>query len=125
MEVTDSPAVAMLLRAEWATLLFALAAVALIVWVGHNLFVLHLGANHIRADYWEHTAAIRALMDAPFHPRNPQLDTEDPSPRFTPEYVLLSIVGRGLGLDAVGVMALAGTVNLVVLLAGIFLFFLN
>ena len=85
-----------LFRGSDEDLLAALAAAVLlglgvVAWVGRGLFVMQLSVYDARSDFWEHAGVLRALMDSPLSPRNPHLDTADPSPRFMPLYVLVAI----------------------------------
>ncbi len=109
--------------AWWPTVVFVLLGLALVAWVGRGLFVLQVSFFDARSDYWEHAGVLRALMDSPLSPRNSHLDTADPSPRFMPLFVLVAIAGRLVGYDAYQAMALAGTVNVALLVAGAFAFF--
>ncbi len=109
--------------AWWPTVVFVLLGLALVAWVGRGLFVLQVSLFDARSDYWEHAGVLRALMDSPLSPQNSHLDTADPSPRFMPLFVLVAIAGRLVGYDAYQAMALAGTVNVALLVASAFAFF--
>lgn len=111
------------LRAEWPTVVFALLAIGVLGWVGRSLFLAPLAQASMRSDFWEHAAALRALMDAPFSPQNPHLDTADPSPRFIPEFVLLALLARAFSLSPFQALALAGTLHLAVLMGGVYAFY--
>ncbi len=111
------------LRAEWPTVVFALLASGVLGWVGQSLFVAPLAQASTRSDCWEHAAALRALIDAPFSPQNPHLDTADPSPRFIPEFVLLALVARVLTLSPFQALALAGVLHLAILMGGVYAFY--
>ncbi len=111
------------LRVEWPTVVFLLLAAGVLGWVGRSLFVAPLAQASTRSDFWEHAAALRALMDAPFSPQNPHLDTADPSPRFIPEFVLLALLARVLGWSAIQALALGGVLHLAVLIAGVYAFY--
>ncbi|HOU89792.1 MAG TPA: hypothetical protein PLU22_02040 [Polyangiaceae bacterium] len=109
--------------AWWPTALFVLLGLGVVAWVGRGLFVMQLSVYDPRSDFWEHAGVLRALMDSPLSPRNPHLDTADPSPRFMPLYVLVAIAARLSGYSALQGMALAGSVNVALLVAGVFAFF--
>ena len=112
-----------LVRTQWAAVLFVALALAALIWVSDTLFMRGYATASTKSDYWEHTAALRALIEHPWHPGNPHLATNDASPRFTPEFVLLALVARTIGVNAFDAMALAGTVNVAVLLAGVYAFY--
>ncbi|HEX3772892.1 MAG TPA: hypothetical protein VHV51_00440 [Polyangiaceae bacterium] len=75
------------------------------------------------ADYWEHSAVLRALMQKPWHPDNPFLANHVPSSRFGPQFVLIALVARGLHLDALGAMTLAASANTLLFLCAVRVFF--
>jgi len=101
-------------------LVLALAVLAWVAWdaVGYRLITYSPGA-----DYWEHTAVLRALLDDPWHPKHPLIAGDVPSPRFGPHYVLIALVGRALGTDALGAMSIAAIADTALFLSGIYLFF--
>ncbi|MET0414388.1 MAG: hypothetical protein ABW217_23960, partial [Polyangiaceae bacterium] len=75
------------------------------------------------ADYWEHAAALRALIESPWSPGNPQLASNTLSPRYTPVYLALALISRAAGWDALDAMALSAAVNVGLFLAGVLWFF--
>lgn len=75
------------------------------------------------ADYWEHAAALRALIDSPWSPGNPQVASNTLSPRYTPVYLLVALISRAAGWDALDAMALSAALNVGLFLAGVFWFF--
>jgi hypothetical protein len=75
------------------------------------------------ADYWEHTAALRALIEHPFSPRNPQVLSEVGSPRFGPHFLIVALLTKAIGGDALDAMALAGVLNTALFVTGIYVFF--
>jgi hypothetical protein len=107
----------------WADVVYALFALSLVAWVRWDAFQFRLITYSPGADYWEHTAVLRALLDDPWHPAHPLIATDAPSPRFGPHFLLLALVARALHYDAVDAMALSAVVNTVLLLAGLWWFF--
>src|SRR5439155_18009629 len=91
--------------------------------VGWDAFHYRLVTFGKGLDYWEHTATLRALLDDPWHPPNPQLVSPATSPRFGPHYIAIAVFGRLLGLDAVQAAGVAAVTNVALFLAGIAVFF--
>lgn len=108
---------------NWSDLAFVLLSVALFLWVTKDAFSTRIVTLSQSADYWEHSATLRALLDDPWHPKNPHLVSPASSPRFVPPFLLAALFARALGLDALGAMGVLSCLNLVLLLSGIFLFF--
>ena len=111
------------LRRYWATLLFLGLALGLLGWVTWEAFWLRSVTYIATADYWEHSAVLRALIDHPWHPGNPHLLSSASSPRFGPQFVLIALVARALHLDAVQAMSLTAVFNTALFLWGIHSFF--
>jgi hypothetical protein len=109
--------------AHWSDLLFLLLSLAVLVWVTQDAFSTRIVTLSQGADYWEHSATFRALIDHPLHPQNPHLVSPASSPRFIPSFIVIALAARAAGLDALGAMGIASAVNLVLFFAGIFLFF--
>src|SRR5688572_28300628 len=107
------------LRRHLADLRFGLLAAGIIAWVAWDAFEFRLVTFSPGADYWEHTAAFRALLDDPFHPTHPLIASSVGSPRFGPHTVLVALLGRALGFDALGAMGLACVLNTALFLFGI------
>lgn len=107
----------------WPTVVFFLLAGWVVAWVGRELFVTQVGTYNARSDFWEHAGVLRALIDDPWHPGNPHLDSAAASSRYMPHFLGIALLARLAALDAFGAMALAGTLNLVILVLGIFGFF--
>lgn len=110
-------------RRYWADVLFWALSAALVVWVTLDAVWVRAITFAGGADYWEHTAALRALIERPFSPANPQVTSEVPSPRFGPHYVLTALLTKTFGGDAMDAMALVAVLNTVLFVAGIYLFF--
>lgn len=112
-----------MLRERVHDVAFVVLGLALLVAVTWDGFGPRLVTFAPTADYWEHTATYRALLDDPWTPDNPMLATPASSPRFGPHAVLLALVGGLFGADALGVMSLTAIVNTALFLVGIHLFF--
>jgi hypothetical protein len=110
-------------RAHFADLSFLVLSLGITVWVAWDAFEFRLITNSPGADYWEHTAVLRALIDDPWHPRHPLIASDVPSPRFGPHFVVIALLGRAFGTDALGAMSISSVVNTLLFLAGIYLFF--
>jgi hypothetical protein len=66
-------------------------------------------------DFWEHAAVIRELMAHPTEPTHPLIATNAPNAFITPYSVALASVARWFSLSPLGVLSIAGMVNLVLL----------
>lgn len=104
-------------------LLFGLLAVGILAWVAWDSFEFRLVTFSPGADYWEHSAVFHALLENPWRPAHPLIDSPIGSPRFGPHTVLVALVGRAAGLDALGAMGLASVLNAALFLFGIWWFF--
>ncbi len=111
-----------MIKRHWAEVLYALLAAAIVAWVRWDAFQFRLITYSPGADYWEHTAVLRALLDNPWHPTHPLLATDAASPRFGPHFLTVALLGRLLHYDAVDAMALSAVMNSVVLLAALWWF---
>jgi hypothetical protein len=104
-------------------LLYLMLSALILWWVTWEAFYVRGITFSPSADYWEHSATLRALLDNPWHPKNPHLVSLASSPRFGPQFVLIALLGRALHLDALGAMSLAACLNTLLLLVGIYTFF--
>ncbi|HTQ07508.1 MAG TPA: hypothetical protein VMI54_26810, partial [Polyangiaceae bacterium] len=111
-----------MIKRHWADFLYAALACAIVAWVGWDAFRFRIITFSPGADYWEHTAVLRALLDDPWHPAHPLIVTEAASPRFGPHFLLVALVARLLHYDAIDAMALSAVTNTVLLLGGLFWF---
>jgi hypothetical protein len=102
---------------------FVALSLAIFAWVAWDAVSFRIITGSPGADYWEHTAVLRALLENPFHPRHPFIASDIGSPRFGPHYVLIALVGRALGVDALGAMSISAIVNTALFLVGIRLFY--
>jgi hypothetical protein len=98
---------------------FLYLAFALTLVVGVSAVHLWAPSNIVsyERDVWHHLAVLNELLKSPFHAVNPHIVSDAPSRTFMPWYVLLAIIGRGVGLDAqqlLGISAFASVTALVV-----------
>lgn len=110
-------------RLYWAESLFWVLGALLVAWVVWDSVSVRLATFQGGADYWEHAAALHELIQRPFSPRNPQVSSDAPSPRFVPHFLLIALLTRAGGGDSLDAMALAGVVNTALFVLGIYLFF--
>ena len=75
-----------------------------------------------KRDVWHYLAVVQALFDSPFYAKNPHVISDSPSRFFTPWTILVSMVGKGLALNAQKTLGIIGTLNAIVLVIGIWLF---
>jgi hypothetical protein len=88
------------------------------------LFLLYSPGEHLwNADYWEHAAAVRALVTDPLHPGNPFYGTAAPSRDYSPWYVAWGAVAHAFGWQPFLAMNLSAMVSISLILAGVYLFF--
>jgi hypothetical protein len=66
-------------------------------------------------DFWEHAAVVRELMTHPTTPVHPLIATDAPNAFVTPYSVTLAAFARWFSLDPIGVLSIAGMLNLVLL----------
>jgi len=99
--------------AHWLRLLFGVAILIATVY----MIVPPWGEQ---ADIWETSAAIQAISDSPFAPRNPLLDLPgETSPRFTPYTLIAGVVDRVFDLELFTTVGLFGVLSLVLFVTGI------
>ncbi|HVW87617.1 MAG TPA: hypothetical protein VHB50_23175 [Bryobacteraceae bacterium] len=106
-----SPAI--LYLASAITLLAGLAAI--FIWEP-------FGARQWGFDFWEHAAALKQLAINPWHPLHPQFDTHEASRSYTPEFLLLALVGRMFSLSPLGMLALGSIFACALAFTGIWFF---
>jgi hypothetical protein len=102
---------------------YVLLSAALLAWVSWEACFVRIITYSPNADYWEHSAVLRVLLDNPWHPQNPHLVSSASSPRFGPQFILIALLGRALGLDAVAAMSASAIFNTLLILLGIYAFF--
>lgn len=70
-------------------------------------------------DFWDHSAAVSALMRDLIHPRHAQLAIDQPFVFFTPYSLMVAGVARILGLTSIDALALFGLFNGALLVYGL------
>lgn len=70
-------------------------------------------------DFWDHSAAVSALMRNLVHPRHAQLAIDQPHAFFTPYSLLVACAARLLGLSSIEALALFGLFNGALLVWGL------
>lgn len=108
---------------HWATIAYMALAALLVFWIGHEASTTRLITYSQGTDYWEHSAAVRALLESPTSPGNPHLRSQASSPRYNPLYLGLALIGRGLSLDVLTLMSMASAFNVMLYVGGAFWFF--
>jgi hypothetical protein len=111
------------LASRWHDAAFVVIGAAILAWVAYDAAVTRLITYSPSSDYWEHTAALHALMEDPVDPRHPHLGDDTDSPRFGPHFLWIALSSRVLGLDPIEAMGLAAVANTLLFLAGIQTFF--
>jgi hypothetical protein len=112
-----------LLRRYGLGVAYVLLGGALLAWVSWEACFVRAITYSPNADYWEHSAVLRVLLDDPWHPGNPHLESSASSPRFGPQFILVALVGRALGLDAVAAMSVSAIFNTLLIVLGSYCFF--
>jgi hypothetical protein len=74
------------------------------------------------SDAWEHTAALKELATHLTSPKNPNILSDTPTPRYSPYLFGLAVVKKMTGLSVFSVMRLAAIMNLFLLTLGIYIF---
>jgi hypothetical protein len=110
-------------RQRFAELLFLGLAAGVFAWLVYDAFWVRSGTYTPSSDYWEHAAAMRALTEHPFHPRQPQVDAPVSSPRFGPVFVLAALLARPFEAGTLDAMGIASLLSGALFLAGIWCFF--
>jgi hypothetical protein len=111
-----------MMRRYWQDFVYLVLGLGLLLWVASDAFGLRLITYSPGADYWEHTAVLRALLEDPWHPTHPLIVSTAGSPRFGPHFLLIALVGRAFSLGPLDTMGLAAVVNTALLLVGIWWF---
>ena len=62
-------------------------------------------------DFWEHSAAVTAFIENPFHPGHPQLSLQAPHPFLNPYTFVVAQFARLFHLDAISALSIFGTLN--------------
>lgn len=117
-EVKPSPVAAQVRECErtYAALYWGLGAVLL-------LYVALCTQNRdsvYGADAWEHHRAIVALLENPWHPGNPTYATDEPSIRYSPYTVALTLICRLTSVDPYVALGAAGVFNTALLIIALY-----
>jgi hypothetical protein len=113
------------LRQHGPAVLFLIVALAIFAWVSWEAVYVRAVTYEGGADYWEHSATLHALIENPWHPRHPHLESGTQSPRFGPQFLLVALLSRALHWDAIAAMSLCAVLNTLLFLVGIRSFFLS
>jgi hypothetical protein len=62
-------------------------------------------------DFWEHSAAVTAFIENPFHPGHPQFALQAPHPFLNPYTFVVAQFARLFHLDAISALSIFGTLN--------------
>ena len=62
-------------------------------------------------DFWEHSAAVNAFIQNPFHPGHPQFALQAPHPFLNPYTFVVAQFARLFHLDAISALSIFGTLN--------------
>ena len=92
------------------TLLLTCVAVYYLLQVSDGLWV---------DDFWDHSAAVSALMRDLMHPRHAQLAIDQPFVFFTPYSLMVACTARLFGLTSIDALALFGLFNGALLVYGL------
>ncbi len=102
--------------------LFIGIAVILGAWFLFSALFYQPAMYDLKADYWEHAAAIKEWSSNIWSPKNPFLSLDNSSVRFIPIYFSVAGIAAIFHLTAFQAMGLSGILNLCLLFTGIYLF---
>ena len=94
---------------------YALLALALLLMGVYNASKQRWGLGY---DIWEHAATVQELMRSPLSPEHPLLPLDAPHQFMSPYLLGVALAGKLLGIAATTALALAGVVNLALLIVG-------
>jgi len=107
----------------WPSALFVLCALGILGWISWDAVYVRMITWEGGADYWEHSATLRALIENPWHPHHPHLAIDAGSPRFGPQFLVVALIARAMHWDALQAMSLAAVLNTLLFLCGVRVFF--
>jgi hypothetical protein len=110
-------------RTYWSDAVYVLCSLALLAWVAWDAIYARSITWKSGSDYWEHSAVLRAWIQNLANPEHPMIGGEVSSPRFSPHFLIVAVLARLLGVDAIGAMSIAEVLNTALLLVGIYVFF--
>jgi hypothetical protein len=73
-------------------------------------------------DFWEHSAVVKELSTHPIHPQHPLLKVDKAHPFFSPYLLFIGLLSRFASLTPITALAIAGVLNLLLLLISLRLF---
>jgi hypothetical protein len=80
------------------------------------LMISHLSNKMWDGDFWEHAASVRELATHPFFPHHPMLLVDKPHAFYSPYTLFVAIFSRSTTLGPIASLAVAGSINLLLLL---------
>lgn len=86
------------------------------------LMLSHLSNKRWEGDFWVHVACVRELAANPLSPHNPILLANEPCDFYTPYTLFIALCSRATKTDAITCLAVAGVINLLLLLISLRLF---
>lgn len=86
------------------------------------MVAVHTVHGHWIGDFWEHSAVVRELTTHPWHPRHPLLLIDAPHAFTNPYALIVAVLCRASGASSVRGLAVAGLVNLLMLLIALRVF---
>jgi alpha-1,6-mannosyltransferase len=89
------------------------SSLLVLVMVSHTLHGRWIG------DFWEHSAVVRELSTHPLQPQHPLLNVSAAHPFFSPYSLAVGIFARLFSLTSIDALAIAGILNLLLLLFGL------
>ena len=90
-----------------------------------TLCAIYAWRGYFSSDFWEHAAVVRELSTRPFSPTHPLLAVAAPHAYVSPYLVAVGLVARVTGASATSALAVAGLVNMVLLVLAIRRFLLR
>jgi len=75
-----------------------------------------------RSDFWEHSAVVKELATHPLFPQHPLFNLNKPHMFFSPYLLGVGLLARFGGMAPIDALAIAGVLNLLLLLLGLRLF---
>lgn len=105
----------------FARLLYLASGIVLLATISLTAFNAVAVVSYER-DIWHHIAVLNELIASPWHAKNPHIVSEAPSRSFTPWYVLLAMLARTFGLDAVEILGVSAVLTVAALITGVYIF---
>lgn len=86
------------------------------------LMISHLSNKRWEGDFWEHAAVVRELATHPLSPHHPMLLADTPHTFYTPYTLFVGLFSRATTLGPISSLAIAGIINLILLLISLRVF---